>query len=260
MNITEYLENITETKTSCSCGLVFQVEEALDGDLIDKKGYDLNGRFKYWNTKLFKSKLKIEGGIKFGRTTKNATGTTTSLVIRDKRNKKVFTSVRETKVVISNKMNYTQETLDKVLIHELIHVYFDEVKMYDEGHGNNFKKLASEISKHIGFEIPLKDNFSEIDTDVVKPKEVGVIVYEFPHKTNVTFMSVNAYDKHIAEWELATLPKYNLGEVKITHGIAKTLLGDKYPKVRNLKKLALYPISTDDALNMPWVKAEELFL
>ena len=61
------------------------------------------------------------------------------------------------KIQISNTLKRSEKSIDKILIHEMIHVYFMVTKNFDVGHGSKFQKMAQKISKSFGQKIPLVD-------------------------------------------------------------------------------------------------------
>ena len=61
------------------------------------------------------------------------------------------------KIQISNALKRSEKSIDKILLHEMIHVYFMVMKNFDEGHGLKFQKIAKKIGKSFGQEIPIVD-------------------------------------------------------------------------------------------------------
>jgi len=80
-------------------------------------------------------------------------------------------------IQISNILNRSELSLDAVLIHEMIHVYFISIGDFKEGHGYKFIAMAKNITSKAGFNIPLKDEIEEFGvSDMSKVKAVNVIL------------------------------------------------------------------------------------
>ncbi|BBI90457.1 hypothetical protein HYO65_gp065 [Tenacibaculum phage PTm1] len=176
-----------------------------------------------------------------------------------KKGKLTITEIWDTEIVISDKKDYTEETLDMILLHEMIHAYFGIIESRDVGHNIEFKVKAKEISNTVGFEVPLTDNVTEISS-AIKAKKVGCILFEFGSRTNVMFASENTYNKHIAKFLIDTLPKYSFpADLKITHGMCETNLTAVYPLVRSFNKVKLYRLEEQNEDKIKWLEAKEFY-
>lgn len=261
-DITEYLYEsmISEQKTSCSCSLLLPLLES-DAEFINKKTYNLSGRFEHWNNKLFNNEIKLEKGISFGKMhRKGVSGSTYYMAKRRNSKSKHYTAVIELRIVINDKLKLTQEYLDMILIHEMIHAYYAHVKMYDAGHGDLFIGMAKDLSKKVGFEIPLKDNNQLLDDDAIKTKKMGIILFDMGGNLSVMFCSEKVFKTNIDEFLYDAIGRYVLPPTtKITHGIIKSKLWDKYPMLRSLKKLKRYNFNVEEWKNLEWISSEEVY-
>jgi len=67
--------------------------------------------------------------------------------------------------------------LNQVVAHELIHAYLMVNGDFEDNHGPRFIKLARDLSRKVGFEIPLSHNFSADELDEVKVKPTCAIIF-----------------------------------------------------------------------------------
>ena len=66
---------------------------------------------------------------------------------------------------ISDTFSRSDEGLNSLMIHEMIHVYFASQNNFGVGHGDEFINMADKLGQIVGFKIPLKD---DIDIDVME--------------------------------------------------------------------------------------------
>lgn len=262
MSLKNYLvENVTELDGClCTCDLSSALEKINeDGNafISNLKKFNLKRRFDWWNSKLFGDKLPPVDTLKFlSLRHKGATGICNAKVTFVKGSRNAFEKVWDSKIILDNRKKYTQNSLDAILIHEMIHWYFIGLMKINEDHGMSFKNMASKFTKLVGFEIPLVDNVTTIEDREEELPTVGIVLLERPHKTNVVFTSKNNFDKKVAELLYSTLPKTTIEkDTKVTYGLGKFSKLNFYPLVRNFKTIKLFKISDDDAMNnISWVK------
>lgn len=93
-------------------------------------------------------------------------------------------------IVISSLYKRDNHQIDKILIHEMLHIYFYTNGMLSESHGSRFIKKAKDFEKICGFEIPLKDNIDDLEfSSDIKIKSIGVMLTK-SSKKNVIAMSI----------------------------------------------------------------------
>lgn len=71
----------------------------------------------------------------------------------------------------------SEQVLDGLLIHEMIHVWFATNEMMGEGHGVKFLEQVRRCSKVVGFVVPLRDNVAGLElSEPDKVKSYGVVL------------------------------------------------------------------------------------
>lgn len=78
------------------------------------------------------------------------------------------------KLVMSYTYVKSEQQLDAILLHEMIHVYFVMIEKFNVDHGPEFLNMAKQIGQKAGFEIPLTDKI--VSTLAVDNKEVLVLL------------------------------------------------------------------------------------
>ncbi len=195
--------------------------------MIDIKTYDLEGRFEHWNDICFDSKLELHKGICFGRTHKTTNGVTSYIKTRSE-----FPFAKDIKIVLSNTIKYSQMILDKILIHEMIHVYFALNSRKDVGHGLPFRMMCYQLSKKVGFDIPEKS----ITTEPVlngKYKEMYCILLDEGTEDERFALITDNASKAIP-LVLGQLKKFKTIKT-ITYGKVNTNLHTVYPIRRSIR-------------------------
>lgn len=98
-------------------------------------------KFKEYNKAYFENKLKIchfsiySSNIEKGRYTTN-------------------------RIWVNKKINWTEETLKGVIIHEMVHYYLDSIvgeKTFFSPHGIKFRKICSKIKEKYNYIVPMSN-------------------------------------------------------------------------------------------------------
>ena len=158
----------------------------------DIESYDLQAKYDLFNSKYFEGKLPripLEFVDLPKGTSAQVIGRTTG-VGRGKR--LIPDSLR---LQVSTKWKRSDEALDGLLLHEMIHVYFMSSGNIKEQHGVYFRAMMRRISRESGIDIPLRDDddTAELVTPVAA-KEYGVLLIQSRGKNSVIMMSAeNAY-------------------------------------------------------------------
>jgi len=165
------------------------INTVLNESTINFSDYDLGKKFDHYNTTLFNgeipkipvywAKLKGVGGITVAKVKKPSNG-------RGGYNRYHGVTLIEgsLEIKISNILKRSEDDLNGIIIHEMIHAYFISKHMFDVNHGYKFVEMVNKLSKMVGFSIPLTDemtNVDLVDDSIIKP--VGVIILS---KTNGT--------------------------------------------------------------------------
>jgi len=175
----------------------------INEDLISPETYKLQQKYDEFNRKFFNNelpkipirfaKLKTVGGeVKYtvvrpaGWVAPNPT-----LVRIGKVDKYAGASVKNMTMTISSMYMRDEESLDKILLHEMIHTYMVVIGKFNESHGSNFIKVAKDISRKVGFEIPLVDNVSNLVLNDKTTKLVGGILLKKNNGYSVALINPN---------------------------------------------------------------------
>jgi hypothetical protein len=158
------------------------------------EAYDLQGTYDKFNNAYFNgelpkipvefAQLKGIGGVVKARTTY-----TGPVKIRNGKQYKAaprHMMAHYTKLVpgsmilqISSMFKRTPETIDGILLHEMIHVYFYHIGDTAENHGQKFLSKLREISRLSGIRVPLKDSTADDElANEMALKAVGVILVQ----------------------------------------------------------------------------------
>ena len=140
-----------------------------------KHGYDLIARFHYWNEKLFNNVIPLPEVVKW-ISSREVGGSVKYKIL--KRNGQYI----DIELHLTGNIKRTEQGFDKLLIHEMTHLWFlvqypirnEWLKHLDiSGHGATFEKKIAELSKVVGFEVPLKDKMEDLE---LSKKSVDFVV------------------------------------------------------------------------------------
>jgi len=152
---------------------------------------------------------------------------------------------------ISSLFQSTEERLDGIMVHEMIHVWFLGVKNDGkESHGPAFKAKLAELQHHCHFTIPLSDDITDLEmSDSVRSSEVGVVVMVKNGEKYGTFFGKTDWLKYRDRLKVMNASKPG---AQYTYHFGKTNLHRKY-KVNNGRSivyngLAAADIATIEAL------------
>ena len=152
-------------------------------EFIPGSKYSLEKRFDYWNKKLFGNKLP-KPILKMA--TISAAGV--MITVSDRRTK-ILANPENWVLKVNPKGKRTMEGWDAILIHEMIHLFWDNeflgqtVMAYRkylgrDGHGEPFVKKVDEINKKIPFIVALSDELGGMDNTTPLKKEIFYMVFE----------------------------------------------------------------------------------
>jgi len=237
---------------------------------IDSSNYNLEKKYDYYNSLLFNNelpKIKLRWAALKGKG-----GTANCKILRKNKGLVGFRQFQEIEVVpdsmeikMSISLKRSEQEFDKVLIHEMIHIYFFNNSMFRENHGFRFISMARKCSEKIGFDIPLTD---ELDSYIPNLKELttlGVILITKPDGTyafsilNADYLKSNIgnFSQYLTDrfLPLSITKKIELYVIK---GINWTSIGLTHPiqrkdvkKLRsNLTNLSIYTLN-DKTINKP---------
>ncbi|MDP6426354.1 MAG: SprT-like domain-containing protein [Dehalococcoidia bacterium] len=147
--------------------------ETADG--VDVSTFDLKQLYRKWNDKLFNGELPEVPIV-----TKDLKNAGAQVKMRRFRSTgEIISQVIE----FSSRYKLPPELLDKLMIHEMIHIFLTLTGHPKEQHGARFKKKAKELGNKVGFEIPMKHDITGlVQTNLEKAwRKRGVILIQ---KTN----------------------------------------------------------------------------
>lgn len=156
--------------------------------LFENANYNLQDKFNKFNRELFNSELP-NVPIQWSKL-KNVSGKVEYKIIRKSpkpdarlvrigivdKNKGVELVPNSVRIKISNLHKRTEEELDGILVHEMIHLYMVSNGEYFENHGSKFNAKLKELNAKTNFEIPLTDKVGILELEGSQLKEV-VVVY-----------------------------------------------------------------------------------
>lgn len=172
----------------------------MESDMADFDTYDLQARYDHYNALLFDGELprvpirwaNIKAGgevrIKIRGRRPDPRMVRAGVVGRHHGMEAVEGSHE---MLISRLFKRSERGLDAIMLHEMIHVYFNHMGRFGYGHGPDFVAMARRLSERVGFEVPLTDTIEHGISDGVKTKEVGVqVVYKKDGRVNFAMTTV----------------------------------------------------------------------
>lgn len=241
-----------------------------ESEATDFTKYDLKKKYQHFNAMLFDNTLPdipirfsplkgVGGHVVITLTREPGTPRPSPMEIRlGLKDKYDGAKVKEGshQMVISNLFKRSEQGLDAILLHEMVHVYFNSIGRFGEGHGMDFSKKVRELSGKVGFDIPLTDNIEKMGLgDVNKLKTVGVIfVFARDGKVHVAVVNDKYIDANliilIERWK--ALVQYNYAasaEFYVVASAKGTELASRYPVQRKLpSSLAYYDLKVSGAV------------
>lgn len=220
----------------------------LDEEIIRFSDYNLNQKFHHFNQLIFGGKLP-HPTLTWDTRMKGASGQTTWT----HNSSTGVMNPGTLKVAISAMYKTTEERLDAILVHEMIHVYFATINDPWESHGTKFKVMCQHAEQHVGFKIPLTDDTSELEfSDEINPVKIGAILINKPDGTS----SIALFNQATLEQSLHFLGRYyRLGIAQNKPGFrgfqfvfltGKSKLGKKYKVQRSTKEFNTYRLSPEN--------------
>lgn len=229
----------------------YSINEATT-NIINLKTYDLQKRYDYWNKKAFDGKLPRRLNKIAAKKMKHIGGTVKVRAVVSGYKKEIVDDLKSIELYISTQFTFNQDELDKILLHEMVHVYFFTVKSRNINHGYDFIKKIKEISKKVKLELP--ETESIMDT-VKTEKKINVMIVKEPSKIYIMLTSPNKdISAFVDKLSKHTFPK----GTSVEFGLATTHLHNEYPL--SMKKLSLYNIDNKQYNSIKWEDKQKLIL
>jgi hypothetical protein len=139
---------------------------------------------------------------------------------------------------LSSRFKRSAATLDAILLHEMIHVYFNSIGDIGENHGSKFLAMMRKISVLSGIRVPLKDTVDDAElSDPTALKAVGVILLTKPDG-GFSFSLISAKMAHADHEKIIEAWKRRVGfKTLAVYTVATpewTVVSAKYPISRKL--------------------------
>lgn len=230
-------------------------------DLLETAGYDLQARYSHFNELLFNGRLPLiplrfgalkgAGGVCKASVTVPAKYAKQPTVVRKRFAKLVPDSVN---IVISKTYQRSQQAMDAILVHEMIHAYIFLIEgdLYEQ-HGSLFLSHIKRCNGILGWDVPLKDKVEglEVSEDIGLKTYVVVVRSDAAGKPYYAILAPAAFEKLKADLETYTarcgpkdwLKAYEITSEAWTHKALKATV--QRPAQRFKIK---YFYFTDDAL------------
>lgn len=246
----------------------FSFKQWVESTAVDFAQYDLQKKYDHYNALLFNNELP-QIPIEYANT--KAGGIVHCKVVMDPHNMPNARLIRmgiqdryhggkikegSHYMQISKVFKKSEQGLDAIMIHEMIHVYFNTQKLFGENHGMKFAKMARALGQKVGFEIPLTDNVERFGLgDESKLKSIGVLMLTKKEGTiYIALMTdknmISSLSDLVARW--TDMVKYNYAfkaEMYTVASVKWTELAHRYPLQRRKPiDLGFYALKDPDAI------------
>lgn len=151
---------------------------------------------------------------------------------------------------ISDTQIRSEQELNGIIIHEMIHVYFASRNEFGIGHGYKFINMAKKIENIVGFDIPLKD---EIDVDNMTLndqrnfKPVYVIIKNVGSHYNFGIFNISFVEKNF--FEISRILEKTI-DLKYAKGVLAGITDSEYWN----KLAAILPLQRTYSRTTKWYK------
>lgn len=207
--------------------------------------YNLKAKYAKFNTAYFNGQLP-DIPLRFANL-KGVGGVANAKIIRTGPKSKYRSNVElvpgSVEIVLSSKFRRTEEELDAVLLHEMIHVYFYFAGQFEEDHGIAFNRMRRTISQLSGIEVPLTETFTDLELNVpVAVKAIGVLLI-YKSDGSHSFMIISEKDANVKKEALENTWGRRIGygvkavSLYIVATPIWTLASQKFPIQRAMKSL-----------------------
>lgn len=178
--------------------------------------YDLKGKYLEFNKKYFDNILPTQLDVVFRKVPGYLTGMfycyyrvkpqSEELYKKLKKHKQPFNAtsnnsdlnVSKSYIAIDNKLSFTDEQYDGILLHEMIHVWEYVAAMKNTLHGEHFMKKLKEVEAKSGITIPTSENiFTPQGTNIVDKRIIVLILHTVQYEGHVCLIySPQTYKKN----------------------------------------------------------------
>jgi hypothetical protein len=213
--------------------------------------YDIKKRYDYFNTKLFSGKLPTDFKLRFSRSKKAGGSVITEYWVKGRGAYKRVTDWKIKELFLSTFHLRTDEQLDSILVHEMIHVWLTVNGMHEgynvKLHGAEFVSKMGELQSKVPFQISLYDT-PDMRGDVnhkAKMKALGVVMTLVGGKPDSIIVFTEKTLKENVE-KLKDILIKNLGTgIDIMFGTSQHPSLEQFTIKRSISKMSLYRLSDD---------------
>lgn len=228
--------------------------------------YDIKGKYDYYNKKLFGGELPNNFTFKFSRT-KKAGGHVRTLYWTSGRGRyQTVTKWEIQELMLSTFFLRTEEQLDSILVHEMIHIWLT-INEKHEGynvklHGPEFVQKMGELQKEVPFQISLYDT-PDMRGDMStrsKSLEVGVLVTLLNGKADSIAVFTAKTLKDNLERLKAIMTKHKEPGLEVVFGLSSNPTLETFKIKRSVSKFSLYHYNDEqwDALKTDFTELERI--
>ena len=143
------------------------------------------------------------------------------------------------RIELSTRFKRTEQSLDSTLIHEMIHAYLASHGLPTVNHGLEFRVLAQQCAKKVGFPIPLNDEINDLELTHEEKVMTTVVLTTIRGVWHANFYSGTYFDSHdkmdqlVAFW--GAPGRMSVGEEMLVVKAYTSLIA-KYGSTRNVGK------------------------
>ena len=212
--------------------------------------YDIKQKYDYFNKLLFSGKLPSNFKLRFSRTKKAGGAVITSYWTKGRGSRKTITDWEIKELFLSSFFLRTEEQIDSILVHEMIHVWLTVNGMHEgynvKYHGPEFVAKMGELQSKVPFKISLYDTPDmRGDVDSTVKTELGVVmtlVDDIPD--SIIVFTKDTLNKNIEK--LKDILKKNLDKgTEIIFGTSNHPEIQQFTVKRTLSKMSLYVLKSE---------------
>jgi hypothetical protein len=183
--------------------------ESLLEKIIDHQGYDLDAKFAHFNRLCFGGALPkvpvkfavLKGSAGVAKCKFRQPGATKSMSRAQRRALPAFLADGSLSIVLDRTYLRTEEEIDAILVHEMIHVWFYIQNDFTENHGLAFLRKLRECEAKTGFKIPVTEKMADREVAPNVPDQTLIVVTHVRPNREVLYAILNktAFDKAEAQ-------------------------------------------------------------
>lgn len=234
-------------------------------EITESVDYDLKAKYNTFNKAYFDgmlpdipvewAKMKRAGGVAKASIIRNGPAPDPRMVRLGRISKYHNAAIKpgSLKIQMSDLFKRSEEGLDGILLHEMIHIYFFVTGKFEENHGVGFNSMRRKISQISGINVPRTDSKEglELSDDKVLTPYGVILTYNYEGKA--IFSLISAKNAHSQSQQIkdactralrASFPKV---ELYVISTALWTKIGASVPINRNILRPKAYVIPEPQA-------------